>query len=179
MLTLGFLAVLVAGGALFAVTRDPEPEPDPVPTTTSTGLSTTTDPGPPTSVRPTVPLTAPATVPTVPMSTIPPATPPPVGTGSTAAAPVVGEVNRTCGSGGSGDCFLSVRSAPDSDAREIVRLSEGDAVVITCTVTGASVKSSVLGRTTNVWARTPDGTFVSMAFVDAPGFDPFTNSHPC
>lgn len=174
---MGFLAVLVAGGALVAVTRERDPEPEPTTTTSATDPPPTSEPAPtmpPATAAPTVP--APTPLPTV--ETVPPVTASPIGGGST-AAPVFGEVNRTCGAGGGGDCFLSVRSAPDSDAREVVRLSEGDAVVITCTVTGASVTSSVLGRATNVWARTPDGTFVSMAFVDAPGFDPFANNRPC
>ena len=172
---MGFLAVIVAGGALIMVLRDPDPDPEPTSTTTTNVSTTTTMP-----VTAPTPAPTPAPVPTIatipPVTTVAPATP---GVGGLGSATVLAEVNRTCGADGGGDCFLSVRSAPNSDAREVIRLSEGDALSITCTVVGEAVTSSVLGRATSIWARTPDGTFVSMAFVDAPGFDPFTNSHPC
>lgn|GEM_PF-3612814 len=95
------------------------------------------------------------------------------------AAPTRGRVARSCGARGNGDCFLSRRSSPSSDSTELGRLSEGDQIDVQCTVVGESVTASVLGRSTRIWARTADGAFVSMAFVDAPGFDPFTDSHPC
>ncbi|MCC6183176.1 MAG: hypothetical protein IT194_00795, partial [Microthrixaceae bacterium] len=68
--------------------------------------------------------------------------------------PVAGVVARSCGTGTRGDCFLSVRSAPSADATELNRLDEGEEVRVVCTVTAESVRSSVLGRRTSIWART-------------------------
>lgn len=92
---------------------------------------------------------------------------------------ITGVVARTCGRSGRGDCFLAVRSAPDSRATELRRIDEGSSISVACTVTGERVVSSVLGSPTYVWARTGDGGFVSMAFIDAPGWDLFTDDHPC
>lgn len=113
------------------------------------------------------------TVSTLP-TTLPTSAPP-----TTMAPAVTGVVSRSCGSSGRGDCFLSVRAEPNSVSAEIRRLPEGDPVTIRCTVMGESVKPSMLNRSTAVWARTDDDHYVSIAFVDAPGFDLFTDSHPC
>ena len=96
-----------------------------------------------------------------------------------ASAPVEGRVARTCGAGGNGDCFLSVRSTPTGGSVEIRRLNEGDAVTVLCQVPGQPVSSSVLGETSSVWARTPDGAYVASIYVDAAGFDPLRVSVPC
>ncbi len=120
-------------------------------------------------------LTGPTAAPVVPAAptTDGAATAPPI------AAPTRGRVARSCGARGNGDCFLSRRASPSSDATELGRLSEGDPIDVQCTMVGESVTASALGRSTRIWARTDDGSFVSMAFVDAPGFDPFADSHPC
>ncbi len=91
----------------------------------------------------------------------------------------LGQVVRTCGASGDGDCFVSLRSAPTSKAAELGRMNEGNAFVAECQVVGQSARSSVLGRSTSVWIRTPNGAFASAAFVDIPGFDPFTVTQPC
>lgn len=164
LVALGLVAVVVAGGALILVLQSTRSDGD---STASSGVPGSTDSS--------VANTAPSSSPSTSAVTIPPTTPatlPPT-------TPVQGVVSRTCGSKGNGDCFLSVRSSPDADARELFRLSEDDEIVITCTTEGESVLSSILGRRTTVWARTDQGAWVSMAFVDAPGFDPFTDSRPC
>jgi hypothetical protein len=91
----------------------------------------------------------------------------------------VGKVVRTCGSSGNGDCFLSIRSHPNSDFDEVGRLNEGDAVSVVCQISGERVTSSILGSPTYVWLRLPDGNYVTAAFVDAPGWDIFEITSPC
>jgi hypothetical protein len=172
LLALGLVAVTIAAGALAAVvlTRDAGPDEaagGPEPTTTPPP-STTTPTSPSTTI---IPPTVPA-----PTTAVPPVTAPPtVAPSMVTSARVV----RTCGASGNGDCFLSVRAAPNAASRKLAELDEGDGLQITCTILGDSVTASVLDRSTNVWARTVDAGYVSMAFIDATGFDPFTNSHPC
>jgi hypothetical protein len=94
-------------------------------------------------------------------------------------APVLGTVARTCGSTGHGDCFVSLRSAPNGSSPEVGRLNEGAPVLVVCQVTGEPVTSSVLGRTSTAWSRTLDGKYVSSIYVDAIGFDPLSIQVPC
>ncbi len=96
-----------------------------------------------------------------------------------ALTPVSGTVARTCGAGGTGDCFVSIRTAPDGAAPEVGRLLETQGLVVECQVNGESVQSSVLGRSSTVWDRTPAGTFLAAVYVDAPGFDPLRVAVPC
>ena len=172
LLAMGLVAVIIAAGALAAVvlTRDAGPD------AAAGAIEPTTDslPSPTASTSPSTSM-MPPTVP-APTTAVPPATAPPtVAPFAITSARVV----RTCGASGNGDCFLSVRVAPSSGSRKLAELDEGDGLQITCTVLGEAVTASVLDRSTNVWARTVDAGYVSMAFVDATGFDPFTDSHPC
>lgn len=92
---------------------------------------------------------------------------------------VTGTVARTCGADGRSDCFLSVRTEPTSHAPELRRIAEGQPIEVVCQVPGQPARSSVLGRSVPVWARTPDGRYVANVFVDAPGFDPVSLNRPC
>ena len=102
-------------------------------------------------------------------------------TGSTGAAPaaLTATVARTCGADGTSDCFLSVRSAPGEDSVERGRLDEGATVQVVCQVESDPARSSVLDRSSTVWARTVDDEYVSAVFLDVPGWDPFTVTEPC
>jgi len=88
------------------------------------------------------------------------------------------QVARTCGASGRGDCFLSLRSSPSSTAKEVRRLSDGAAITIVCQVHGEGVKSSILGRSTDIWSATSDGSFMSSAFLVGPKLDPFSITTP-
>lgn len=165
MVTLGGLAVVFAAGLLVLVLRSTDNGTDSSATSSSATTAATST-------------SSPSTVPVSTATTVPP-TPPPTSAPPVASVPVRGVVSRTCGARGTGDCFLSVRSSPDAESPELYRLSEDDEVWITCTSSGDSVLSSMLGRRTSIWVRTDQGGWVSLAFVDAPGFDPFTDSHPC
>jgi hypothetical protein len=82
-------------------------------------------------------------------------------------------VARTCGKGGQGgDCRLSVRAEPSSDADEVERLSEGDPLELVCQVRGERVRSSALGGSTDVWSQTDGGGYVSNAYVQGSGISP-------
>jgi curved DNA-binding protein CbpA len=133
-------------------------------TTYDSGSSGTysTNTTPPTTTEPTTPSTD--TVVTAP----PPSQP-----------AIEARVSRSCGASGSGDCFLSVRTAATSNSPELRRLFEGETTTVVCQVTGESVRSSVLGVPTSVWVRDSSGNYMSAAFLDAPGLDPFTVSIPC
>lgn len=94
-------------------------------------------------------------------------------------ADVVGTVVRTCGQGGGGDCFVSRRIDPTSNQPAVGRIDEGETVMVSCQVAGESVTSSVLGVPTSVWIRDVNGRYMSAAFVDVDGWDPFTITRPC
>jgi hypothetical protein len=103
------------------------------------------------------------------------ASPIPESDGSTAIAPapqpdaprsVRASVSRTCGRGGvGGDCHLSVRAQPASDAAELQRLDEGDPLRLSCQMRGERVHSSALGASSTVWSRTTHGGYVSNVYV--------------
>ena len=103
----------------------------------------------------------------------------PFGVAPAPLAPVLGTVARTCGAGGSGDCFLSLRTAPTGSAPEVQRLPDGAPIFISCQVVGEPVTSSVLHRTSTAWTRTPDGKYAASVYIDAVGFDPLSVSVPC
>lgn len=130
-----------------------------------TSSSTTLDPTTPTTATST---TRPPTTTAAPTTTLPPL-----------PAFRSGVVSRTCGRSGNGDCFLSVRSAPNSDGPEVYRLDEGSAIDVTCQTYGERVTSSVLGYPTTIWLQMTSGNYVTAAFVDAPGWDPKTLTSPC
>lgn len=91
---------------------------------------------------------------------------------------IVATVVRTCGTSGAGDCFVSVRRAPSSTSAELARLAEGDTTTIVCQVLGERVVSSLLGRGTTLWSGTEDGSFITSAFLEGDGLDPFTKTLP-
>lgn len=93
--------------------------------------------------------------------------------------PLTGTAVRTCGSDGGAKCMVAIREAPSVSAKAVSRLYENETAVFECTVMGDEVASTVLGRSTSVWARTENGLYVSMAFLDIPGWDTFTTTHPC
>lgn len=122
-----------------------------------------------------LPEPAPEPLPTAPLAPPPTAAPPP----PPAPTPRYATVVRSCGSTGRGDCFVSVRSGPTSSTTELTRLYEGSSIQVVCTVQGSSAKSSILGRSTNVWAKDTLGRYISMAFLDVPGWDIYTTTVPC
>lgn len=93
--------------------------------------------------------------------------------------PLTGTVVRSCGVSGKGDCRITVRSGPSTSDRAVGRMSEGDTAVFECTVMGDEVRSTVLGEATSVWARNERGQYVSMAYLDVPGWDLFETTNPC
>ena len=140
-------------------TTDPASTSEPEPTTTELNTA-----------EPTVGPTAPTVAPPPPPPTAPPTVP---------ATTFAGSVRRTCGADNSGDCYVAVRTGPTSDTAEVARRSEGTAVIVTCQTNGESVRGSVLGAPTSVWVRDIDGHYMSAAFLDVPGWSPFTVSMPC
>lgn len=141
---------------------------DPTPATTTNGPSTTN-----------VPSTTRGTSTTVPSTTIAPPTTTAPTTSLPVAVPRAARVARTCGSSGGGDCFLSVRAAPTTSSAELARLPEGSETSVVCQVVGARVTSSVLGRSTDVWARDELGRFLSAAFLGVDGWSPYEVTSPC
>lgn len=128
-----------------------------------------------TTVSSDTPPTAPApTLPTVPSSAAPATAPPP-----TQRPAVPATVSRTCGANGTGDCFLALRSGPSTVGPELGRLNEGDVISLDCQQRGESIKPSALGYSTDVWARSTDGRWLSMAFLDAPGWPLTDITVPC
>lgn len=145
--------------------------------TTTTTSSTTTSELVETTLDPAAPPTLPPVTSTPRLPSSSPATAAPPAAADT--GPSAGVVSRTCGARGTGDCFVAVRAAPTSNSAELSRLSEGQSVSVTCTVAGEAVTSSVLGRPTSLWARGVDGRYMSMAFLDVPGWDHFASTAPC
>ena len=69
---------------------------------------------------------------------------------------VVVTVVRTCGAEG-GDCVLTERFGPSSDARRIRDLPQGTTLTVTCQVEGTPVKATSIKNPTKVWSRTEQG----------------------
>lgn len=111
---------------------------------------------------------------TVPPAEVPTTTAPPAPSG-----PLTGTVVRSCGASGKGDCTIAVRSGPSTAEKAVARMKEGDSDVFVCTVMGEEVKSTALDQPTSVWARNERGNYVSMAYLDIPGWDLFETTHPC
>jgi uncharacterized protein YraI len=88
-------------------------------------------------------------------------------------------VARSCGASGNDDCFVSIRTGPDSGNPEVRKATEGSLVAVVCQVSGESVRSSVLGYSTSVWLRDASGNYLSAAFVDVPGWSIRSITHPC
>ncbi|HET9422466.1 MAG TPA: hypothetical protein VFO49_15100 [Nocardioides sp.] len=126
---------------------------------------------PPTSSAPTEP-TSPTTSPPTTSPTTQPTTEPPPG-----PPPVTTTVQYTCGSSGTGDCFLSERVSPDAATELIANHDEGSTIRVECQVVGQAVSSSVLDTSSRVWARTTDGGYVAAIFLS--GIDKFRVTTPC
>lgn len=122
--------------------------------------------------------------PTLPPPTAPATAAPTTAAPTTAPAPtrppaVLARVNRTCGADDTGDCFVSLRPSPSASGPELGRLDEGSTVNLECQQLGQSSRSSELGYSTDVWARSTDGQWMSMAFLDAPGWSLTDVTVPC
>lgn len=176
MLLAGFLA-LVAVAVVIGVIVMSGGSPD------DTDLAAGGDTTVPTSVDSTTPpvddttqttMTTVTTPPTTPPTQPPPVTQPPVEPG-----PREGTIVRSCGVSGKGDCRIAVREGPSTKDKATGRLNEGDKVVFVCTVMGEEVRSTVLNDTTAVWARNEKGTYVSMAYLDIPGWALKETTEPC
>jgi hypothetical protein len=144
----------VLGADLLQDDDSPETADTSDPTTTPV---TTTPPAPPT---------------TTPTTTPPTTTPPPPG-----PTPVTVTVEHTCGSSGTGDCFLSERAGPGVADRLIRTYDEGASLEVDCQVIGQRIESSVLGRSSRIWARTTRGGFVAAIFLR--GIDKYAVTTPC
>ena len=113
---------------------------------------------PPASTKPGTPPPAPSTSQPVP-STSQPAQYTPVGM----------TVQHTCGASGKGDCFLTVRTGPDSDKSAVRTYNEGDSLTGECWVNGESVTPSATGVTTTKWVRLAGGGYVTGGYVSSLG----------
>ncbi len=117
---------------------------------------------------------------TLPPATAPPATAaPPTAPPTTQRAAFPARVNRTCGARGNGDCFVTFRPSPSSNGADLGTLDEGMPVTLECQQQGESITASELGYPTDVWARSDDGRWLSMAFLDAPGWSLTDVTVPC
>ena len=131
--------------------------------------SAPTEPTEPTGSTPASPTTSP---PTTAPTTEPTSEPP-----SPEPRPVATTVEHTCGASGTGDCFLSERAGPGVADRLIRNHDEGATVRVECQVLGQMASSSVLDRSSRVWARTTDGGYVAAIFLA--GVDKFRVTTPC
>ena len=85
---------------------------------------------------------------------------------------VVATVARTCGADGSSDCFVSLRAGVTGRSAERRRLDEGATVRVVCQRHGEDAYSSVLGRSSDVWARTQGGLYLANVYLTGSGLDP-------
>ncbi|KRA39068.1 MULTISPECIES: serine/threonine-protein kinase [unclassified Nocardioides] len=105
------------------------------------------------------------------------ATPP---TGSPDPTPIAVRVVGTCGDG---SCYLQVRTGTSAGADELVRdghsvrWANDSAHEVLCQARGATVSSTSLNASSDVWARTSDGGWVSALHLD--GIDSFNVEVPC
>lgn len=94
--------------------------------------------------------------------------------------PIPVTVVGTCGDG---SCYLQVRSAPRTTAPEFLkdgrseRWPNGERFAIVCQQRGEKVSSQSVGGSSDVWARTTDGGWVSALHLD--GIDSYTVEVPC
>lgn len=119
------------------------------------------------------PATTAAPAPTLPPTTeAPPTTPAPAST-------VMATVARTCGADDNGDCFVTKRSAPSSSGTDLGQLTDRTMVELVCQQRGEAAYSSVLDARFDVWARSTDGSWLAMAYLDAPGWSLTDVTVPC
>jgi serine/threonine-protein kinase len=86
-------------------------------------------------------------------------------------------VEYTCGASGTGDCFLSERVSPNAATELISNHDEGTTIQVECQVVGQAVSSSVLDRSSRIWARTTGGGYVAAIFLS--GIDKYHVTTPC
>ncbi|WP_432836519.1 peptidoglycan DD-metalloendopeptidase family protein [Dactylosporangium sp. CA-092794] len=91
------------------------------------------------------------------------AVPPPCAEAQRQAAPQAAAASTTAGAVGSGTIPLKVRSAPARAAQLLSALADGTALAIACQQHGEPIAGAV--RTTDLWDRLTDGTYVSDAYV--------------
>jgi hypothetical protein len=91
---------------------------------------------------------------------------------------ILATVARTCGADGTSDCFVSLRIAPTGGSRKRRQLDEGAKVRVVCQLHGENAHSSVLRGSSDVWARTPGGSYLANVYLDAKGLDPFRITLP-
>lgn len=166
--------LLIGGGALLALVLVGS-DPDPSVTATDAAVTTSPTTAAPATLPPTTALPATAAPATAAPATAAPPTAPP----TTKRAAVPARVTRTCGAGGNGDCFVTFRPSPSSDGADLGTLDEGMSVTLECQQPGESITASELGYPTDVWARSTDGRWLSMAFLDAPGWSLTDVTVPC
>ena len=87
-------------------------------------------------------------------------------------------VDRTCGADGKSDCFVSLRAGVSGASADRRHLDEGAKVRVMCQRHGEEAYSSVLGRSSDVWARTRGGLYLANVYLTGPGLDPFRITLP-
>jgi hypothetical protein len=173
MVGLVFLVVVLAGvgiGLWRARAAGPATAPAPATSAAAPVVSSAAAPSAaPVSSVPPVRVTVTATAPA-------PSAPAPVtSTAIVKVYPVT--VARTCGASGTGDCYVTERSQPNTSSITLKRWTEGSTLSVVCQVQGQSVSSSVLNRASTVWSRTTGGGYVANIFLD--GIDAFAITVPC
>lgn len=91
--------------------------------------------------------------------------------------PIRVRVEYTCGKDGNGDCFVAERTQPSGSGALIRRWDNGQSLEIVCQVRGASVRSSALNASSDVWSRTTTGGYVATIYLG--GVDKYTVTTPC
>lgn len=182
-LLLGLVIAVLLAAVVYLLIDGADDGDDDVVATGPTSTGVLVDGGPGAEVPTTVSQSTPETTSAQPAVTPAPTQAVPV---TTAPAPVVAEfaprfgtVTRTCGASGNGDCYLTVRQSPDSKGPSVTRYIDGNQIQVECQTWGERVRSSILGRPTDVWARLTGGNFVSMAFLDVDGWSLYELTVAC
>ena len=87
------------------------------------------------------------------------------------------------GTCGDGSCYLQVREGTSTSAGELVRNGRsvrwrnGSTHQVVCQAHGGTVSSTSVGGSSDVWARTTDGGWVSALHLN--GIDSFRVEVPC
>jgi len=91
---------------------------------------------------------------------------------------VVATVDRTCGADGLSDCLVSLRAGVSGASADRGHIDEGGKVRVVCQRHGEEAYSSVLGRSSDIWARTRGGLYLANVYLKGPGLDPFRITLP-
>lgn len=94
---------------------------------------------------------------------VPACTASPASASSAQPAPAVPAVPTTIGVVASGDTPLKARTGPAHDKQLVTALPDGTAVSIVCQQRGEAITGTI--RTSELWDRLADGTYVSDAYV--------------